>query len=298
MRPDGDTVGSALALSKALNKIGVATTMCVESDMPSNLKHIDGVELVQKTVPTTCDTVVCVDCSDEQRLGILQDDYFKLAVKNPTVNVDHHVSNTYFAKFNYVRECSANCMNIYYLIKEMGVELDKEIATYLMLGILTDSGSFSHDDVTDEVFTIASDLVKNGASVKDLNENLFKRQSKARAEFYADAMSKIRYSLDDRFAIVVLTQANMEKYGADNGMTDGFVDFPLTVDSVEVSVAIMEVKQNQYKVSLRSKRYADVNKIAGNYGGGGHVRAAGCMLFGELEEVIDKLTYTVSQYLE
>jgi phosphoesterase RecJ-like protein len=89
----------------------------------------------------------------------------------------------------------------------------------------------------------------------------------------------------------------MEKCGADNGMTEGFVDFPLNVDGVEVAAAVMEVKFRQYKVSLRSKEYADVNKIAGSFGGGGHVRAAGCMLFGDLEEVMDKLSFVVSQYL-
>lgn len=80
-------------------------------------------------------------------------------------------------------------------------------------------------------------------------------------------------------------------------MTEGFVDFPLSVDTVEVCASVMEVKKGQYKISLRSKNYADVNKVAGTYGGGGHVRAAGCMLFGEIEDVLDRLSYTVSQYL-
>ena len=110
-------------------------------------------------------------------------------------------------------------------------------------------------------------------------------------------MSRIRYFLDDKFAAIVITRAAMKKFGADNGMTEGFVDFPLTVDTVEVCASVMEVKKGQYKISLRSKRYADVNKIAGVYGGGGHVRAAGCMLFGDVEEILDKLVYTVSQYL-
>ena len=81
-------------------------------------------------------------------------------------------------------------------------------------------------------------------------------------------------------------------------MTEGFVDFPLSVDGVEIAAALLEVRHKQYKVSLRSKEYADVNKLAGRYGGGGHVRAAGCMLFGDVEEVLDRLSYTVSQYLE
>ena len=110
-------------------------------------------------------------------------------------------------------------------------------------------------------------------------------------------MSKIRYFHEDQFAVIVITLEAMERIGADNGMTEGFVDFPLNVDTVEVAASIMEVKKGQYKISLRSKTYADVNKIAGVYGGGGHVRASGCMLFGDIEEVLDKLSYTVYQYL-
>ena len=173
----------------------------------------------------------------------------------------------------------------------------KKIAGYLLLGILTDSGNFSHDDVTEETFLAAAKLTRAGADPAALNYNLFRRQPKARAELYADALGHIRWLLDDRFAVILLTLDKMKKYGADNGMTEGFVDFPLTVESVEVSASVMEVKKGQYKISLRSKKYADVNKIAGVYGGGGHVRAAGCMLFGEPEEVIDRLSYTVSQYL-
>ena len=188
-------------------------------------------------------------------------------------------------------------MNIAALIEAMGVPFNKSMAEYLLLGLLTDSGNFSHDDVTEETFLTAAKLVKAGADIQFLNYNLFKKQPRARAELYADTMSRIRYFLDDKFAAIVITQAAMKKFGADNGMTEGFVDFPLTVDTVEVCASVMEVKKGQYKISLRSKRYADVNKIAGVYGGGGHVRAAGCMLFGDVEEILDKLVYTVSQYL-
>ena len=111
-------------------------------------------------------------------------------------------------------------------------------------------------------------------------------------------MGKIRYFFEDRFALIVISQEQMQKHNANYGMTEGFVDFPLNVDTVEVSASLMEMRKGQYKISLRSKTYADVNKIAGVYGGGGHVRASGCMLFGDVEDVIDRLSYTVSQYLE
>ena len=299
MRPDGDAFGSAFALSCALKKLNISTQVCVESDIPSNLAFVDGMDTVLKKPTAEYDLFVTVDCSEDHRLGGLQEEFFLAKRKRiDTVNVDHHISNPRYAKYNYVRECSANCMNIATLVKCLGVALDKQIAGYLLLGLLTDSGNFSHDDVNEEAFLLAAELVKAGADVCYYNYNLFKRQTKARAALFAKVMSGIRYYHDSRFAVAVIEKQMMESCGADIGMTEGFVDFPLNVDTVEVAATLLEVKKGQYKVSLRSKTYADVNKIAGCYGGGGHVRAAGCMLFGEIEEVLDILSYVVSQYLE
>ncbi len=299
MRPDGDAFGSALSLSTALDNLGIANEVCVETDIPSNLTFIDGIDRIKKTPTKPYDLLVTVDCSDEQRLGTLQDEFLSARRKKiDTINIDHHISNNGFAKYNYVRECSANCMNVATLIQDMGAPFDKKTAEYLLIGLLTDSGNFSHDDVTEETLTLAAKLVAAGADIRYYNYMLFKKQPKARAALFAKTMGGMRYYHDDRFALIVVSKENMDACGADNGMTEGFVDFPLNVETVEVAASLMEIKKGQYKISLRSKEYADVNKIAGVYGGGGHVRAAGCMLFGDLEEVIDKLSYTVSQYLD
>lgn len=299
MRPDGDAFGSCLALKTALTRLGIDSEICNESNIPSNLAFIKGIEAVKKTPQKEYDLFVCLDSADLTRLGALTDEFARAKRKNiDTVNIDHHVSNTGYAKYNYLRECSANCMNIATLVEYLGVPFDKELAEYLLIGLLTDSGNFSHDDVGEEAFLLASKLTKAGADIRYYQYNLFKKQSKARAELFALTMSGMRYYFEDRFAVIVITQENMKKCQADSGMTEGFVDFPLNVDGVEIAVSIMEVKPRQYKISLRSKEYADVNKIAGIFGGGGHIRASGCMLFGDLEEVIDRLSYAVSQYLE
>ncbi|MBQ8229607.1 MAG: bifunctional oligoribonuclease/PAP phosphatase NrnA [Clostridia bacterium] len=299
MRPDGDAFGSALALSSALDSLGIFNEVCVETDIPSNLAFLDGLDKVRKKPQGEYDLLVTVDCSDEQRLGLLTEEFLTARRKKiDTVNIDHHISNNRFGKYNFVRECSANCMNVAELINLLGVTLDKKIAEYLLVGLLTDSGNFSHDDVTEETLVLAAKLVGAGADIRYYNYMLFKRQPKARAALHARVMSGMRFYHNERFAVIVVTKQAMQECGADNGMTEGFVDFPLNVDTVEVAASVMEVKQGQYKVSLRSKEYADVNKIAGTYGGGGHIRAAGCMLFGEIEDVLDRLSYTVSQYLE
>ena len=298
MRPDGDAFGSSLALSSALDNLGIANEVCVESDIPSNLAFIQGLEKVQKAPSKPYDLWVSVDCSDVLRFGALTEEFYLAQKKKiDTVNIDHHISNPRFAKFNFVRECSANCMNVASLIKYLGAPFDKKTAEYLAIGLLTDSGNFAHDDVSEETFLLAAELVKAGVDIRYYNYNLFKKQPKARAALHALTMSGMRYAHDDRFAFIVITLENMKKCGADNGMTEGFVDFPLNVEGVEIAASIMEIKPRQYKISLRSKEYADVNQVAATFGGGGHIRAAGCMLFGELEEVIDKLSYAVYQHL-
>ena len=299
MRPDGDALGGAFALGAALDVLGIDNEICVESDVPSNLRFMEGIERVKKAPKKEYDLLIAVDCSDEARLGALFDEFLAAKRKGiDTANIDHHVSNTGFARYNYVRNCAANCMNISSLIEYLGVPFDKKIAEYLLVGLLTDSGNFSHDDVTEETLLLGAKLVKCGADIRYYNYRLFDCQPKARAALFARTMTGIRYYHNDRFAVITVTKKNMEECGADVGMTEGFVNFPLNVETVEVAASVLEVKKGQYKISLRSKEYADVNKIAGVYGGGGHVRAAGCMLFGDIEEVLDKLSFTVSQYLE
>jgi phosphoesterase RecJ-like protein len=298
VRPDGDAYGSSMALSRALTALGIQNCVCIDADVPSNLAFVEGLTEVRKKPPFEADVYVAVDCADESRLGELAYTFRAAGKKYPTINVDHHVSNPRYAKYNYVRECAANCLNIYTLIKDMGVSIDKEIAEYLLMGILTDSGNFSHDDVCEETLATAAKLVAAGADICRYNYQLFKSQPRERAALYADVMGKMRYYFDDRFAAIIISQEQMKKHNANYGMTEGFVDFPLNVDSVEVAAALLEMRKGQYKISLRSKHYADVNKIAGCYGGGGHIRAAGCMLFGDVEDVLDRLSYTVSQYLE
>lgn len=298
-RPDGDAIGSAFALSYALERLHIAVQVFIEADLPSNLAFMEKPSCVRQTLQGEFDLWIAVDSSDERRLGVWTDAFITAKRKHiDTVNIDHHVSNTRYAKYNYVRKCAANCMNIASLIEYMGVPLDKKLAEYLLIGLLTDSGNFSHDDVTEETLSLGAKLVQVGADICQYNYQLFKRQSKARVALLARASQGIRYYHDDRFAAIVITQAMLRDCGADIGMTEGFVDVPLDIDGVEVAASLLEMKKGQYKVSLRSKTYADANRIAACFGGGGHVRAAGCMLFGEIEEIFDKLSYTVSQYLE
>lgn len=298
MRPDGDAVGCALSLYLALSGIGIPCEVVDESDIPPKFYYFPVVSVIKKRPEYYYPTFVAVDSSDESRFGALSEIFIAEKRNKVTINIDHHISNTKYAKYNYVKCCSANCENMISLYDEMGVTITKEMAEMLMLGLLTDSGSFSHDDVTESTLLSAARLIKAGADIHAITYNIMTKQTRNRADLYINAMHGMRFALDGRFAVIVIRLADFEKYSVGKDATEGFVDFPLSIDSVEVVAALMENKPNQFKVSLRSKSKADVNAIAGVYGGGGHVRASGCMLFGNIEEIIDKLTYTVSQYID
>lgn len=295
MRPDGDTIGSALALSLGLEQLGIRTEVLCESDLPESFSFFPEAKRYKKQAQDRPQAIVCVDCADEARTGQLFD--WLVKQKCPKFNIDHHISNTRYATYNVVEVCSANCENIALLLESMGVALNDRIANLLMLGILTDSGTFSHSDVNARTLSIAAKLVEAGADINEISYQMFRRQKMARFRLNARVMGKARFLLDGAFAVIVVTQQDLKDCGAKQEYTEGFVDYPLTVESVEVSAALLEVRQGQYKVSLRSKGRVNVNAVASVYGGGGHILASGCMLFGELEDVVDRLRYTVQQNL-
>lgn len=298
MRPDGDTLGSAMALSRALFLLNIPNEVINEGEVPEKFLFLEGMKDIRRTPTLDAEGYICVDSSDEARLGYAQPVFLAGVKKGKvTVNIDHHVSNTRFCKYNFVRPRASNCENMSELISLLGVGPDKLIASYLMVGMITDSGAFSHSDVNGDSFRAAAAAVDAGADVGKITYEVFKKQSKARAQLYAEIISKLRYDLEDRFVTALVTQEQLRKYNLKQDATEGIVDFGLSVDTVEVSVCMMEVKKGQYKASLRSKGTVNVNEVAGVFGGGGHVLASGCMFFGSFEEAYDKLRYVVLQRL-
>ena len=297
-RPDGDALGSALALSRALSLLKIKNQVVNDTEIPERYLFLEGIERIQRFPTLDAEGYLCVDSSDENRFGELTKTFLKGAKKGKvTVNIDHHISNTRYCQYNFVRERSSNCENVADLIEVLGVEEDVLIANYLMTGIITDSGVFSHSDVDSGTFRAAAKAVEIGADVNAITYNAIRKQTKARAEMYLKVLGGLRYLLDDKLVIAVVPQALLDEYGLKSDATEGIVDFGLTIDTVEVSVCLMESKKGQYKASFRSKGKVDVNAIAGIYGGGGHVLASGCMFFGGIEEIIDKLRYAVWQHL-
>ncbi len=294
VRPDGDTIGSALALKYALNKLNIKADTFCDDAIPKKFSYLLGYDGFLTEVKFDYDTFIAVDCADLLRLGTFGEAFSK---KAENFVVDHHVSNDRFAKYSYVFDNASNCENMYELIKCLGVEIDEDMANALMTGISTDTGNFAHKNVTENTFFVAGELKRYGADINKVNYYNFKSQSKERSKLFGKVMSKLRFFLDDRLAISSVFQNDLKETGAVAEETEGFIDFVLSINSVEVAISVMEVKARTFKVSFRSKN-SDVNEMARVYGGGGHVLASGCMINGEYEDVIDRLSYTVKQYIK
>lgn len=291
IRPDGDTIGSAVALCLALRKLGKYAQIFSSDTVPEKFEILPEVKSIKNSLDGEYDVFVAVDCSDIARTGVFANDFAKH--KNTFV-VDHHVSNDGYGKVTYMRDTASNCENMYDLIISMGVTLDVDIATALLLGLSTDTGNFSHKGVGENPFYIASKLTAVGADINKIHYEMFKKQSKSRAKLHGIVMSKIRYFLNDELGIISIFRNDFSSTGADPSDTEGFIDFLMNVDSVKVGICIMETKDKTFKISFRSKGI-DVNEIAGVFGGGGHVLASGCMLNGYYEDVVDRLVYACKQ---
>ena len=295
MRPDGDAVGAAMGLKRLLERCGVACSVACESVIPEKFRFLPDTDAFSAPVDMDAEAFIAVDSSDENRLGKYGDLFAK--AKKVKFNIDHHISNTRFADYNHVDDVSASCEIMTRLAEHLGGVNDAVTATFLMTGLSSDTGNFAHKNVTADTFRAAAYLAERGADINLVQYNMFKKQTKERARLFGETMSKIRYFADGKIAVIAVTKGDLERTGATSDMTEGFIDFPLGVDGVEVAVCLLETAQKKFKISLRSKGKANVNEIAAVYGGGGHILASGCMIGGELEEAVDKLRYTIVQHL-
>ncbi len=293
VRPDGDSVGSAVALSLALKKAGVQALVFCSDIIPEKFCFLPSVDEILNDLNGEFSALVAVDCADINRLGKFADTF--KAHKN-TFNIDHHISNDRYAKYNYVFDNASNSENVLDICHSLAVEVDSDIANLLLTGILTDTGDFRHKNVTAQTLRNASELVEKGGDINYISYKMFTEQSKERAKLFAKVMSKIRYFKDGRIAVASVHGADILECNAKMDDTEGFIDFVMGITGVEIGACVLEIGKSKYKISFRSKS-ADVNAVAGVFGGGGHKFASGCQIFGEYEEVIDKITFAMGNYL-
>lgn len=296
-RPDGDTLGSAGALCFALRDRGIECDIVCDSDIPEKFLFINEFKCIlgPAEVVGKYDGHIAVDIATEGLFGYA---WGAFACGRNKFSIDHHMSNDLHLENGYVKNLASNTMNIYDLLTAAGVKITPDIATCILLGIITDTNNFSNDNTDASALFYAGRMIEAGAGRREINYYIYKNQAKERAFVYLDTMKKMRFYLSDRLSLIVIEKSVLASYGLSGLDTEGFVDFPLSVRGVEVAVSLLEVKNNQYKVSFRSKGRVNVNAVAGMFGGGGHILASGCVVTGPLEEVIEKIVRAVDVNME
>ncbi len=295
---DGDAIGSSLALALALKKIGKKVIVYMEESIPETYKFLPGIELAGFIGENdeVMELNIALDTGDTGRLGTRADFFFKGPV---TINIDHHITNTKFAKYNHVDASSASTGElIFSLLKEMNSTIDKDMAKCLYTAIATDTGGFKYGNTTAETHRVAAELHSTGIDVAELSQKIFDNTTFVKLKLTQKAIELMELYENDLLAVTAITQDILQSTGAKDEDCDGLVNIGRSIEGVEVSVLIKEKSSNEIRVNLRSKSYVDVSDIAAAFGGGGHKRAAGCTIKGSIAEVKEQLIDSIKDKLK
>ena len=278
--PDGDSLGSSLALALALDQLGKRSIVVIAQELGRNFAWLPAADRVVTSdrVPEAARAAVLVECSDFDRSGL------RGFEGRETLNIDHHAKNRLYADLNWIDpSVAAAGMMIGILIGDLGAEITPTIASLLYVTVLTDTGSFRHSNADAAAMRFAAEMLEAGADAEAIADAVYARLSVGRVRLMADALSSLELHDDARIAVITLTADSFAR-NAPTTDTEGVINYAQNIDGVVASIFLKEVAPGQVRVSLRSDGSIDVAAVAGAFGGGGHPRAAGFLHEGDREE--------------
>jgi bifunctional oligoribonuclease and PAP phosphatase NrnA len=294
--PDGDCLGSMLAIGLALELMGKTVVFFNPDHVPATLSFLPGADRIRNSLPDPKpQTLVFVDCTDLQRVSLTSD----YLVDSTVINVDHHISNQRFGHFNWVDDKASACAEVVLtLIRKLGVTINQEIATNLYTAIVTDSGCFQYSNTTANTHRLTADLIEVGLDLTLIHHNIFDQKPLAQIKLLQAALNTLELYADGQLAIMTLTREDFEQSGAGQELSDGLVNHVRSIGGVEAAVLLKEVGPQEVKGGFRSNLWLNVNEIAAQFGGGGHKRAAGCTLKVPLAEAKQRVIRAIKEGLE
>jgi len=281
-RPDGDSIGSQLAMAYALRAIGKEATVINADPAPPPLMAFPGVRDIRiaPAVEGNFDAALIMECGDLQRTGVAGLD------RCFVINIDHHPGNSSYGDINWFDASAAACAEMVYdVVLALGIPLSPEIATHVYLAILTDTGSFHYSGISPRTFEICRECVLAGVDPVIVARNVYDSNNMGRLKLFGAVLGAMQIDSTGRVAIVYVDHEMAREAGGTYEDTEGLVNLPLTVKEIEAVVFFKQEKGDEYRVSLRSKGNIDIGSIAKEYGGGGHKNAAGLTVSGPIEEV-------------
>jgi phosphoesterase RecJ-like protein len=299
MKPDADTLGSSLGMARLLRRMGRQVWVACADPVMDRFGFMPGAEDVlvgapPRDLPANCG-VVTLDAADFDRLGALGP---QIQHMRPFVNLDHHISNKRFGSHNWIDLASAATGELVYLLYDhFGVPLDQEAASALYAALVTDTGFFRYPATTPRTLAIASELVATGIDFPGILGAIYERQTVGAVRLAGLALAGMHLDADGRVAWTSIPLSMFAAAGATEDDAEGIIEEMRKIEGVQVLFILRESIEGNIRVSLRGKRDVDVNAIAQEFGGGGHVLAAGCVLHGPLETAEQALLAAVIRHL-
>jgi phosphoesterase RecJ-like protein len=281
-RPDGDAIGSSLAMAYALRAMGKDVRVVSKDQPPPPMLVFPGVTDIEVTSDVTDpgDAVIVMECGDLMRTGVAG------LERGFVINIDHHPGNTMYGAVNWFDLSAAACGEmVFEVIEELGVPLTPEIATHIYIAILTDTGSFHYSNITPRTFDICRRCMEAGVSPPAVARSIFDSNNLGRLKLFGAVLSKMELDATGRIASVWVDHRLANDCGGTYEDTEGLINLPLTVKEIVAVVFFKENGPDDWRVSLRSKGDVDVNAVAKQFHGGGHKNASGCSAEGTLDEL-------------
>ena len=296
VRPDGDCLGSTLGLYHYIqtNYPAIRAAVYLEESSPK-FGYLAGYDaILHETDEERYELCICLDCGDEERLGSFG---VFLANASKSLCLDHHITNTRFCEVNLVSEnASSTCEVLFEQLDEE--KIDKAAAECLYTGLIHDTGVFKYSCTSARTMEIAGKLMAKGIDFGSIIDNSFYKETYVQNQILGRALLESITFLDGKCIFSALRQSEMEFYGVNGKDMDGIIDQLRLTEGVEVAIFMYQTGPQEFKVSLRSQNAVDVSRIASYFGGGGHVRAAGCTMSGRIHDVVNNLSLHIAKQLD
>lgn len=295
--PDGDAIGSSLAMCLALRNMGKNATILMR-EFPENFSFLPGTKYIKEDSELEkYDLAIVLDCPNIKRVVADFIPYFESA--DAKVEIDHHNKNDMFADYNVVNHVSpATCQILVSSFEYMGIEITKEIGECLLTGIITDTNGFRNSNITTESFEFASWALDMGIDLPKVYKQSMLTMTRTKFEAQKLAMQRMEFLEDGKITFTYMTREDDLNLGVKAGEHDGIVEIGKAIEGVEVSIFLYEKKDKGFKASLRSNEYVNVSEVCLTFGGGGHIKAAGATLYMPFEEAKHAIIAEVKKYLK
>jgi bifunctional oligoribonuclease and PAP phosphatase NrnA len=288
--PDADTLGAAIAIAIAAERLGKAAEVVSADPPPPLLSFVPRIDQVKRAPGLEPDVAVVVDACDLSRTGSIAVEHADWLARARIANVDHHISNTGFGTAVWVDPtAAATCEMVALLLPELGVPIDAELATVLMTGVAQDTHTFAHPNATPRTLRVAADLVEAGAPLSQINRTLYVDKPYSTLALWGRMLASIGQRCDARIVYASMTNAMLAETGEEPSAGEGFVDLLGSTKAADITVLFKEVDESATRVSVRTSERADAVAITSAFGGGGHARAAGCTVSAPLAEARERV---------